>query len=209
MLERERMYRKTGFERLEQASIRIVGCGAVGSNLAVILARMGIRKMFLIDRDIIREENFGTQVWGPNDIGHNKATVLSSILTLAISPIIEAEASIKDIVKYRGKFKPDVTLTVDCLDNREARENTIKRWGGGGLLHCGMGEGFFEVTWDEHYIIPVPKGPDVCDYPMSVTLSTLTAATAAEIIAQYLCTGIRRNASGTMNDINVRSNILT
>ncbi|HJO26771.1 MAG: thiamine biosynthesis protein ThiF [Planctomycetes bacterium] len=51
-----------GQERLESASVGIVGCGALGGVLAQSLCRAGIGSLTLIDRDVVEETNLPRQV---------------------------------------------------------------------------------------------------------------------------------------------------
>lgn len=44
---------KKGQQRLGKSSVAIVGLGALGSNSAELLARAGIGRLLLIDRDIV------------------------------------------------------------------------------------------------------------------------------------------------------------
>ena len=44
---------KEGQEKLRKSTVAIVGLGALGSSSAQLLARAGIGKLILIDRDIV------------------------------------------------------------------------------------------------------------------------------------------------------------
>jgi adenylyltransferase/sulfurtransferase len=51
-----------GQERLEQARVLLVGCGALGGILAQSLTRAGVGTLVLVDRDIVEETNLPRQV---------------------------------------------------------------------------------------------------------------------------------------------------
>ncbi|MDP6539655.1 MAG: ThiF family adenylyltransferase [Planctomycetota bacterium] len=51
-----------GQERLEQARVLLVGCGALGGVLAQELARSGVGRLVLVDRDVVEETNLPRQV---------------------------------------------------------------------------------------------------------------------------------------------------
>ena len=50
-----------GQKKLQSASIAIIGCGATGSSLASLLARAGVGKMRIIDRDYVEASNLQRQ----------------------------------------------------------------------------------------------------------------------------------------------------
>jgi tRNA threonylcarbamoyladenosine dehydratase len=56
------LYGKTGFERLQQARIAIVGMGGVGSYAAEGLVRAGIGKLRIIDCDVIKATDVNRQL---------------------------------------------------------------------------------------------------------------------------------------------------
>ena len=51
-----------GQERLLSASIAIIGCGALGSVQAQLLARAGVGRIRIVDRDVLEENNLQRQV---------------------------------------------------------------------------------------------------------------------------------------------------
>lgn len=60
--------------------ITIVGCGALGSSLALKLAKSGIRRFQLIDNDKFKYENIGRHICNNQHIGMYKAEALKSFL---------------------------------------------------------------------------------------------------------------------------------
>ncbi len=48
-------------ERLKNKTVGIAGCGGLGSNCAVALARVGVGKLIIADFDIIEESNLNRQ----------------------------------------------------------------------------------------------------------------------------------------------------
>lgn len=53
---------RAGQERLEDARVLLVGCGALGGVLAQSLTRAGVGELVLVDRDIVEESNLPRQV---------------------------------------------------------------------------------------------------------------------------------------------------
>ena len=72
---------EVGQEKLQNASVLIVGCGGLGSPIAVYLAASGIGKIHLVDFDIVAVSNLHRQVfYSLEDIGKPKAEVLSQFI---------------------------------------------------------------------------------------------------------------------------------
>lgn len=57
-----RLYGDTGYQRLREASVAVVGLGGVGSWAVEALARSGLRQLVLIDFDHVAESNINRQV---------------------------------------------------------------------------------------------------------------------------------------------------
>jgi len=95
-------------EILKTKTVGIAGCGGLGSNCAVALARVGIGKLIIADFDVIAESNLNRQYFFFDQIGQKKAFALRENIA-RIDPKIVVEAH--DI-----KLDPDsiVSLFKDC-----------------------------------------------------------------------------------------------
>ncbi|WP_158839275.1 HesA/MoeB/ThiF family protein [Polaribacter sp. L3A8] len=70
-----------GQEKLQKASVLVVGCGGLGSPIAVYLAASGIGKIHLVDFDTVDASNLHRQVfYALDDVGKSKAAVLSEFI---------------------------------------------------------------------------------------------------------------------------------
>jgi sulfur carrier protein ThiS adenylyltransferase len=76
---------------LKNKTVGIAGCGGLGSNCAVSLARTGIGKLIIADYDIIVESNLNRQYFFYDQIGKKKAFALKENIN-KINPIVEVEA---------------------------------------------------------------------------------------------------------------------
>lgn len=65
-------------ERLEQVHALVVGVGAIGRQVSLQLASIGVPSMTLVDFDTIEEVNLGPQGWSAKDIGLAKVSVTGS-----------------------------------------------------------------------------------------------------------------------------------
>lgn len=69
--------------KLANSTVLIVGLGGIGSNIAEILARMGVGKLILCDFDIIEESNLTRQsTFQKKDVGRQKLDVVSDYINM-------------------------------------------------------------------------------------------------------------------------------
>jgi sulfur carrier protein ThiS adenylyltransferase len=71
--------------RLRASSVAIIGCGGLGSNVAAMLLRSGLRTLTLIDFDVVEESNLNRQLFFRDQIGRPKTEALAETL-LRIDP---------------------------------------------------------------------------------------------------------------------------
>ncbi|WP_157219155.1 ThiF family adenylyltransferase [Flavisphingomonas formosensis] len=69
------------YERLKAAKVAIVGCGSVGSKVAVQLARSGVRNFVLVDGDVLSAGNLVRNELDWRSVGVHKAPALGARLT--------------------------------------------------------------------------------------------------------------------------------
>ena len=109
-------------ERLKNATIMVVGAGAIGNELIKNLALLGIGKILIFDMDDIENTNLTRSVlYRRKDVGRYKAEVAAE-RAVEINPDVKAKAFIANIIDDVGLGvfrRMDVVL--GGLDNREAR----------------------------------------------------------------------------------------
>ena len=68
-----------GFDQaaLSAATVLCIGAGGLISHIAPTLARKGIGRLILLDRDVVEASNLNRQRFYPGDIGKNKAVALA------------------------------------------------------------------------------------------------------------------------------------
>lgn len=99
----------------------LVGCGAIGSNAAVALAKIGVKRFTLWDMDIVEPANVGVQAYDTRHIGVDKTLALADVLKH-----ITADAA--TVTLHNKRFTPKTKLpksadvVVAALDNVETRE---------------------------------------------------------------------------------------
>ncbi|MCK4245610.1 ThiF family adenylyltransferase, partial [Candidatus Bipolaricaulota bacterium] len=71
-----------GQQRLAQARVLIAGCGALGTNLADLIARAGVGQITVVDHDRVELGNLQRQaLMGEADLGRPKAQAVAKALT--------------------------------------------------------------------------------------------------------------------------------
>lgn len=97
--------------------IHIIGCGAIGSNVAAQLVRFGLTKITLYDMDTVSEHNIANQLYRFKDIGKPKVEALRSQL-LDINPEVEKDLRIVPDGWHGQRLSGYVFLCVDNIDLR-------------------------------------------------------------------------------------------
>ena len=109
-------------ERLKNATIMVVGAGAIGNELIKNLALLGIGRILIFDMDAIENTNLTRSVlYRRKDVGRYKAEVAAE-RAMEMNPDVKAKAFISNIIDDVGLGvfrRMDVVL--GGLDNREAR----------------------------------------------------------------------------------------
>lgn len=101
----------------DDTRIHIVGCGSVGSTIAVILAHCGITKMTLWDFDKVEPHNIANQMFRQQDVGRLKVEALKDILT-DINPDIANFVELKPDGWQDKLMSGYVILAVDSIELR-------------------------------------------------------------------------------------------
>lgn len=203
---RETLYRgRPAMSNLRAAHVILCGIGAIGSNLAVTLAKCGVGELTIIDFDRVDIQNIGTQAYGIDDIGSLKIDALESMLytTAAMAAVNKskgtlAQSTVQKLLKRKG-------LIIDCLDNSSARRIVYEyaKAMSSPCLHAGVNDEFGEIRWNESYRVPSDHGLDICNYPMARTLIQLVVSVTAEVIIRYLTVGVQENYSITLQDMKI------
>lgn len=99
-----------------EMSITIVGAGSIGSNLALLLSRLGIKDITIYDDDLVEDHNLGHQAFRVKDIFTPKVVALRDIIKEATGTEIKAMNQ-----KTDGKdIKTDIlVLGVDSMAARK------------------------------------------------------------------------------------------
>src|SRR3989338_7024676 len=115
---------KEGQRRLAEASAVVVGCGAIGSTTASLLARSGIGYLRVIDRDVLEESNLQRQeLFDEEDLREGLPKALAAEKRLRrINSTISVEGITADLNPANAEtLLRDAQVILDGTDNFETR----------------------------------------------------------------------------------------
>ena len=116
----EYMFSDQEKEIIEDMVVFVGGAGGLGTHQAVELQRIGVKKIYLIDRDVIEATNLNRQIlYGSEDIGRSKVEVAKEKLD-QFNMGTEVEIFNKEI-DSNLKIPDDTDLILDALDNYKTR----------------------------------------------------------------------------------------
>jgi sulfur carrier protein ThiS adenylyltransferase len=116
---------ETIVRKLEQATVAVCGLGGLGSNVAINLARAGVKKLVLVDFDTVDVTNLQRQQYKASQVGMPKAVALVENLK-EIAPYVEFEAYNEKITDANiDKFVANADVVCEAFDNPEAKSMLV------------------------------------------------------------------------------------
>lgn len=203
----------------------IVGCGAIGSHIARLLAHMGIPKIVLVDPDTVSPENLGPQCYLHSDLNDYKVFALADLLS-DINPNIRAakfcslfeSAHLGTSTRNTGpdeSFTP--TIVFSCVDSMAARTTILDAYSdldvaASLLIDCRMGgESAFILTCDRDpdslasYRKTLFPDSEAEPLPCGQTSSPHNAACCASLAVHALSLRLRGSPVRPITCIDLRS----
>lgn len=105
-------------ERLQHLDVTVIGCGAIGRQIALQLAAIGVRNLRLIDFDRVDETNVTTQGYAHVDVGRLKVDATADAIQ-HLDPTIHA-TTIEDRFRACHDVGDAVFCAVDSIGARSA-----------------------------------------------------------------------------------------
>jgi len=138
--------------KLKKACVGIAGCGGLGSNAAMALARVGIGKLVIADFDVVEPSNLNRQYYFIDQIGLPKVKALAANIKRA-NPYVRVEAHYlrvvpENVVSLFGRCQ----VIIEAFDRADQKEmlaeavlgrlpgmpliigNGMAGWGGNNLM---------------------------------------------------------------------------
>lgn len=146
--------------RLAKYSVGVAGCGGLGSNVAVALARVGIGKLVIADFDLIEESNLNRQYFFIDQIGQYKATALKNNIGRINPDVIVNEHILKLKPENIKELFSGCEVLVEAFDKAEMKEmiaETVLTEFPEKPLVCGIGL----AGWGGNELIKVNKHDNI------------------------------------------------
>lgn len=142
--------------RLKDKVVGIAGCGGLGSNCAVALARVGVGRLVIADFDRIEPSNLNRQYFFADQVGLPKVEALrANILRVDPGIAVECHEVILDRENIPEIFKA-CDVIVEAFDKAEMKhmivETVMERMPGRPLV-CGVGL----AGWGDNQVIGQEK----------------------------------------------------
>lgn len=115
---------EAGQERLARSRVALIGCGALGTVLANVLARAGVGFLRIVDRDYVEWSNLQRQVlFDEQDARDGAPKAAAAVEHLQrINSEIQYEAVVEDFgPENAARIVGDVDLALDGTDNLDTR----------------------------------------------------------------------------------------
>lgn len=102
-----RFFNELNMVRISITTVWIMGCGSVGSKVAIELARVGFRQFQLFDGDTVKVENLAFQAFDEGDVGRSKSVALAEKIQMVAST-----CEVKPAGVYQGAAVPQSPNTI-------------------------------------------------------------------------------------------------
>ena len=113
-------------ERLGRACVGVVGLGGLGSNVAIMLVRSGVRRLVLADFDRVEVSNLNRQMYFPDQLGMAKTDALSQTL-LRVEPSLDLTMVAERITaEDLGPVFGHVDVLLEAVDSAEDKAMLVR-----------------------------------------------------------------------------------
>lgn len=142
----QKLFSEEQQQSLEQLKVMIAGTGGLGTNQALQLQRIGVKKIYLYDYDRVEISNLNRQLcYGRKDIGRLKVEAAAEFLN---NFDLETEiTAINEKISLETELPQDIDIIFDGMDNFKSRfildklaaENQLP------FIHAGIEEFFAQI----------------------------------------------------------------
>lgn len=112
------------FNKVQEKVIVLAGVGGIGSNMAVILAKLNPSAIYIFDDDLVESFNLAGQFYSNEDIGKPKVEALAAS--------VNKYTNYSSIFALNRRFMPGEEVVADIMvcgfDNMRARKDFFAAW---------------------------------------------------------------------------------
>lgn len=180
--------------------VTIVGVGALGSHLVLLLRNLPIQ-IKVIDFDRVETKNVASQFHGNPHVGKLKVQALQQTMQFMFGRKIDIVSN-----KLEGSNEEVLLggsdLIIDCLDNVNSRwlVQHYARKHSTPCLHGGLAAGgvYGVAIWDEHFVLDTASGGEgapTCENGEDLPFIVGVAAHLAEAVRHFITDGKKHGYS--------------
>jgi sulfur carrier protein ThiS adenylyltransferase len=108
-------------EKLKNGKVAVAGLGGLGSNIAVMLARIGVGKLLLVDFDLVEMSNLNRQYYDTSHVGMPKTQALKNQID-KINPFVETETcAVKVTADNAVEIFDGYPIVCEAFDNPQCK----------------------------------------------------------------------------------------
>lgn len=111
------------FEAIQNKVVVLAGVGGIGSYVAYLLARLGIRSLFMYDDDVVEMSNMAGQLYRRSDIAKFKTDAMADIISQ-----FTTFASANSITEKFENNSEAADIMICGFDNMLARRTFFDKW---------------------------------------------------------------------------------
>ncbi len=180
-------------DKVKMLDCTIIGVGAIGRQVALQLASIGVEKFRLIDFDLVDESNISTQGYYEQDLDRDKVDALADNLRL-----INAAAEVDAVCDKYVKGFPVSSVVFSCVDNIETRQELFRGLRGNAELYidgrmgaqvCRVLSCYDKASW-KHYqstLFPASEAfREPCTAKSTIFCANIAAGFMVSQYAQWL-----------------------
>ena len=149
-------------EALKKRTVGIAGCGGLGSNCAISLARIGIGKLIIADFDVIVQSNLNRQYFFTDQLGMLKVDALQLNIERVNSDVIVEKHNVKLSAENLALIFKDCDVIVEAFDHAEMKKMLIETVlaempekyivSGSGMAGWGNNNAIRTINYDKLYL---------------------------------------------------------
>jgi sulfur carrier protein ThiS adenylyltransferase len=185
---------KEALEKIKKTRVGLAGAGGLGSNCALNLARVGFRKLTIVDFDKVTEANLDRQFYFMDQVGLSKVVALKDNLT-RINPDLELKIIQEKINKDNvGALFGDCDIVVECLDQAESKSMLVSELlrmdkfvvAASGLGGVGASDNLKVHRVKKNLVIIGDLNSDIASMPALSPRVNIVAAKQADTVLDYV-----------------------
>lgn len=176
---------------LEGLEVAVIGAGAIGSNTAYLLAKLGVGSLVIFDDDEVAEENLEPHFYEPIDIGERKVEAIADYILTNV-PDTHVTAIYARYLADQVVDTPVIVSGVDSIESRKEIARSLMRqkdkWQY--YIDARMGGNIVELflvtpdTIQEYWFSLLEVKP--LEIPCSAQSTSYNGMLAASMVARYV-----------------------